>query len=215
MDYTTRTIAFNGLFPTIVCQKDNNSSPLLALCNSLILLGEFNLNLGYGVCTISEKKLIDCVCDYFMTKATHKGTKTRRTANKTLKRLAQPIQCKMMLTSVEHMETSEELQLFEKLGIKVYHANVVDPKEEELVRAIGTNTFDTLLAGLAAHKAKTDVQSRSSGSSKVDGSATSHLEAVNWELIDDFLTKNHTQLTAYGIQSIKQQMTSLLRTTLS
>ncbi|XP_040244662.1 uncharacterized protein [Aegilops tauschii subsp. strangulata] len=206
MNYTTRTIAFNGLFPTIVCQKDNNSSPLLALCNSLILLGEFNLNLGYGVCTISEKKLIDRVSDYFMTKATHKGTKTRRTANKTLKRLAQPIQCKMMLTSVEHMETSEELQLFEKLGIKVYHANVVDPKEEELVRAIGTNTFDTLLAGLAAHKAKTDVQSRSPGSSKVDGSATSHLEAVNWELIDDFLTKNHTQLTAYGIQSIKQQM---------
>lgn len=206
MDYTTRTIAFNGQFLTIVCQKDNTSCPLLALCNSLILLGEFNLNLGYGVCTISEKKLIDHVSDYYMAKATLKGSRTRRTTNKTLKRLAQPIQCKMMLTSVDHMETSEELQLFEQLGIKVYHGNVIDPKEEDLVRAVGTNTFDTLLAGLAAHKAKTDVQSHSPGSSQVHESATSHLEAVNWELIDDFLTKNHTQLTAYGIQSIKQQM---------
>ncbi|XP_037478006.1 uncharacterized protein LOC119355319 isoform X3 [Triticum dicoccoides] len=206
MDYTTRFIAFHGLFHTIVCQTDNTPCPLLALCNSLILLGELNLNLRQGVCTISEKKLIEHVSDYYMTKATHKVSKIRKTTNKSVKRLAQPIQCKMMLTSVEHMENSGELKLFEQLGIKVYHANVVDPKEEELVRAVGTNTFDTLLAGLAAHKAKTDVQSHSPGSSQVDESASSHLEAVDWELIDDFLSKNHTQLTAYGIQSIKQQM---------
>ncbi|XP_044457720.1 uncharacterized protein [Triticum aestivum] len=206
MDYTTRVIAFHGLFHTIVCQTDNSPCPLLALCNSLILLGELNLNLRQGVCTISEKKLIERVSDYYMTKATHKVSKIRKTTNKSVKRLAQPIQCKMMLTSVEHMENSGELKLFEQLGIKVYHANVVDPKEEELVRAVGTNTFDTLLAGLAAHKAKTDVQSHSPGSSQVDESASSHLEAVDWELIDDFLSKNHTQLTTYGIQSIKQQM---------
>ncbi|EMS61662.1 hypothetical protein TRIUR3_32611 [Triticum urartu] len=190
MDYTTRVIAFHGLFHTIVCQTDNTPCPLLALCNSLILLGELNLNLRQGVCTISEKKLIERVSDYYMTKATHKVSKIRKTTNKSVKRLAQPIQCKMMLTSVEHMENSGELKLFEQLGIKVYHANVVDPKEEELVRAVGTNTFDTLLAGLAAHKAKTDVQSHSPGSSQVDESASSHLEAVDYD----------------SIQSIKQQM---------
>ncbi|XP_037480598.1 uncharacterized protein LOC119357945 [Triticum dicoccoides] len=161
MDYTTRVIAFHGLFHTI--------NVIVFTGNSLILLGELNLNLRQGVCTISEKKLIERVSDYYMTKATHKVSKIRKTTNKSVKRLAQPIQCKMMLTSVEHMENSGELKLFEQLGIKVYHANVVDPKLMMFTAVFLNNC----IAG---------------------------------ELIDDFLSKKHTQLTAYGIQSIKQQM---------
>ena len=83
-----------------------------------------------------------------------------------------------MINCTDYVITFSRSRFYQNLVIYLIY---VDVQEEELVRAVGTNTFDTLLAGLAAHKAKTDVQSRSSGSSKVDGSATSHLEAVNCE----------------------------------
>jgi hypothetical protein len=198
-DYRTKAIAFQGGIVTIVCQNDNTSSPLLALCNPLLLIGKFSLNTKPGA-TISEGKLIKLVCNYI--KTTAKVEKSKKQVMGTLRRLAEPISCDMTLTSVEHMETSEELQLFKQLGVKVFHGNVVDPKEEELVRAIGKNTYHTLLAGLLSHKAKEDVHLDSSGSSR----AISHLEAVNWDLLDGFFTKNSTQLTAYGLQSLKQHL---------
>ena len=83
-----------------------------------------------------------------------------------------------MINCTDYVITFSCSRFYQNLVIYLIY---VDVQEEELVRAVGTNTFDTLLAGLAAHKAKTDVQSHSPGSSQVDESASSHLEAVDCE----------------------------------
>nr|GMD99813.1 ubiquitin carboxyl-terminal hydrolase MINDY-2 [Ipomoea batatas] len=176
MRYKTKVIQFMGRTTPIVLQNDNGPCPLLAICNILLLTNR--LGLSPDVPEVSQQKLLSLVAKRLIYSSSNVNDKDAEyvknqqqkvtDAIDLLPRLATGLFVNTKFERIGDFEYTGELAIFELLDIPLYHGWIVDPKDHDTAKAIGSKTYNTLMGELVALETR-DMGSEHKKSAENDG----------------------------------------------
>nr|GMD97687.1 ubiquitin carboxyl-terminal hydrolase MINDY-2 [Ipomoea batatas] len=174
--YKTKVIQFMGRTTPIVLQNDNGPCPLLAICNILLLTNR--LELSPDVPEVSQQKLLSLVAKRLKYSTSNVNDKDAEyvknqqqkvtDAIDLLPRLATGLFVNTKFERIGDFEYTGELAIFELLDIPLYHGWIVDPKDHDTAKAIGSKTYNTLMGELVALETR-DMGSEHKKSAENDG----------------------------------------------
>ncbi|XP_010907483.1 uncharacterized protein [Elaeis guineensis] len=160
--YKTKVIQFLGRSTPIILQNDNGPCPLLAICNVLLLRN--NLNLSLDVSEVSLQKLLSLVAERLIDSNSNvqdkdDGYVSNQQQNISdaidlLPRLATGIDVNVHFRKINDFEFTRECAIFDLLDIGLYHGWIVDPQDTDTAAAIGSKSYNTLVAELVAFEAR-------------------------------------------------------------
>ncbi|KAJ0968497.1 hypothetical protein J5N97_025414 [Dioscorea zingiberensis] len=156
--YKTKVVEFLGRSTPIVLQNDNGPCPLLAICNVLLLRNNINLNLDAS--EVSLQKLLSLVAERLIDSNSNVEDKDEEYVNNQqqniadaidlLPRLATGIDVNVHFKKINDFEFTRECAIFDLLDIGLYHGWIVDPQDADTAVAIGSKSYNTLVAELVA-----------------------------------------------------------------
>nr|GLL49297.1 ubiquitin carboxyl-terminal hydrolase MINDY-1-like [Ipomoea trifida] len=174
--YKMKVIQFMGRTTPIVLQNDNGPCPLLAICNILLLTNR--LELSPDVPEVSQQKLVSLVAKRLKYSTSNVNDKDAEyvknqqqkvtDAIDLLPRLATGLIVNTKFERIGDFEYTGELAIFELLDIPLYHGWIVDPKDHDTAKAIGSKTYNTLMGELVALETR-DMGSEHKKSAENDG----------------------------------------------
>ncbi|WOL18156.1 ubiquitin carboxyl-terminal hydrolase MINDY-2 [Canna indica] len=160
--YRTKVVHFLGRETPIVLQNDNGPCPLLAICNVLLLRNNVNLNLDAS--EVSLQKLLSLVAERLIDSNSNVQDKDDGYVNNQqqnisdaidlLPRLATGIDVNLHFTKINDFEFTRECAIFDLLDIGLYHGWIIDPQDTDTAAAIGSKSYNTLVAELVDHEAR-------------------------------------------------------------
>ncbi|XP_019189125.1 PREDICTED: ubiquitin carboxyl-terminal hydrolase MINDY-1-like [Ipomoea nil] len=158
MTYKTKVIQFLGRTTPIVLQNTNGPCPLLAICNILLLKNCLQLN--PDVPEVSQEKLLSLVAERLIDSITNVNDEDTGYVNNPqqnisdaidlLPRLTTGIDVNIKFERIGDFEFTRECAIFNMLDIPLYHGWIVDPKDHDTAKAIGSKTYNTLMGELVA-----------------------------------------------------------------
>lgn len=161
MMHKTKLIQFLGRTTPIILQNGNGSTPLLAICNVLLLKN--SLNLDPDTAEVSEEMLLSLVAQRLIDSNSNVNNKDvgflanqqRNVADAIdlLPRLATGIDLNVKFRRIDDFEFIGERAIFDLLEIPVYHGWIVNPQEVDTLNAIGSRSYRTLKRELLALEA--------------------------------------------------------------
>lgn len=156
--YKTKVVEFLGRSTPIVLQNDNGPCPLLAICNVLLLRN--NLNLSLDASEVSLQKLLSLVAERLIDSNSNVQDKGEEYVNNQqqniadaidlLPRLATGIDVNVLFKKINDFEFTPECAIFDLLDIGLYHGWIVDPQDADTAEAIGSKSYNTIVAELVA-----------------------------------------------------------------
>ncbi|XP_047327546.1 ubiquitin carboxyl-terminal hydrolase MINDY-1-like [Impatiens glandulifera] len=161
--HKTKLIQFLGRTTPIILQNDNDngSSPLLAICNVLLLKN--SLNLEPDTAEVSQEMLLSLVAQRLIDSNSNANNKNvgflanqqRNVADAIdlLPRLASGIDLNIKFRRIDDFEFVRERAIFDLLEIPLYHGWIVNPQEVDTLNAIGSRSHKTLRRELLALEA--------------------------------------------------------------
>ncbi|KAG9451665.1 hypothetical protein H6P81_004569 [Aristolochia fimbriata] len=156
--YKTKTVHFFGRSVPIILQNANGPCPLIAICNVLLLRN--NITISSEASEISLKKLLSLVAERLLDSNSNIQDKDAgylenqqqniHDAIEMLPRLATGIDVNLHFSRIDDFEFTPERSIFDLLGIELYHGWIVDPQDVETLEAIGTKSYNSLMAEIVA-----------------------------------------------------------------
>lgn len=156
--YKTKVVEFCGRSTPIVLQNDNGPCPLLAICNVLLLRN--NLSLSLDASEVSLQKLLSLVAERLIDSNSNVQDKDEEYVNNQqqnisdaidlLPRLATGIDVNVHFKKINDFEFTPECAIFDLLDIGLYHGWIVDPQDADTAEAIGSKSYNTIVAELVA-----------------------------------------------------------------
>ena len=136
-----------------VCSQ-NGPCPLLALANALCLRGAITIHSDVSRVTFEE--LTSLIAEYMLDRnRLSDNLETRANQRQNLSdcmtifpRLNRGLDINVRFDAVDGMEYSEDLVLFDALGVRLLHGWLVDPQETTAARIIGQLTYNQLVEKL-------------------------------------------------------------------
>ncbi|XP_074591567.1 uncharacterized protein LOC141847424 isoform X1 [Curcuma longa] len=160
--YKTKVVHFLGRETPIVLQNDNGPCPLLAICNVLLLRN--NISLSLDASEVSLQKLLSLVAERLIDSNSNVQDKGDEYVNNQqqnisdaidlLPRLATGIDVNLHFRKIDDFEFTRECAIFDLLDIGLYHGWIVDPQDVDTAAAIGSKSYNTLVAELVAFEAR-------------------------------------------------------------
>ncbi|KAJ0968486.1 hypothetical protein J5N97_025403 [Dioscorea zingiberensis] len=144
--YKTKVVEFLGRSTPIVLQNDNGPCPLLAICNVLLLRNNINLNLDAS--EVSLQKLLSLVAERLIDSNSNVEDKDEEYVNNQQQNIADAIDLLPRLaTGIDvNVHFKKECAIFDLLDIGLYHGWIVDPQDADTAVAIGSKSYNTLVA---------------------------------------------------------------------
>jgi ubiquitin carboxyl-terminal hydrolase MINDY-1/2 len=161
----------------IICQNENGPCPLLAMANCLALLNKIDLAAGKTGGTTAGKTagpaphttfitlpaLIQLLANVFIEASARSGSggsvqdqMTLDSLLQTLPRLARGLDLNVRFTGVQHFEFTEEVAIFDALGIVLLHAWVLDPQDSAIAAIVKDQSYNHLVFKLVEYRALMD-----------------------------------------------------------
>lgn len=215
MDFSLKTISYFGRQLVIICQNENGPCPLLAISNVLLLEGKINISTDKSMISLTE--LIGLVVDAIL-------EKTNLTSNPAhnlqtgyvldvLPKLAQGLDLNVIFDRVESFEFTQEITLFDVLGIRLFHGWLSDPKDESVHCVVGRASYNHLIFKMVEYRTLLDQISPSddplSPPAKKDGTALSTEETQllgEGAVVETFLAQTAPQFTYCGLLKLYENM---------
>ncbi|XP_068636289.1 uncharacterized protein [Aristolochia californica] len=156
--YKTKDVQFFGRSVPIILQHDNGPCPLIAICNVLLLRN--NITISSDASEISLKKLLSLVAERLLDSNSNiqdkdagyvkNQQKNIHDAIEMLPRLATGIDVNPHFSRIDDFEFTPECSIFDLLGIELYHGWIVDPQDVETLEAVGSKSYNSLMAEIVA-----------------------------------------------------------------
>jgi hypothetical protein len=187
--YHVKWIGWNSNKTPIITQNSNGPCPMLAITNILLLRGKMALPDGCEI--VSSEQLLENLADTMLECVPKNLDPDRRLdyeANVSdavivLPKLQTGIDVNVKFSSgVKDFEYTNESIIFDLFNIALYHGWLVDPQQEDVVRAVDGLSYNQLVEKIIANKNNTD-----------SNLVTDSLVAQN------FLEESASQLTYHGL----------------
>jgi len=187
--YHVKWIGWNSNKTPIITQNSNGPCPMLAITNILLLRGKIALPDGCEI--VSSEQLLENLADTMLECVPKNLDPDRRLdyeANVSdavivLPKLQTGIDVNVKFSgSVKDFEYTNESIIFDLFNIALYHGWLVDPQQEDVVRAVNGLSYNQLVEKIIANKNNTD-----------NNLVTESLVAQN------FLEESASQLTYHGL----------------
>ncbi|XP_038975968.1 uncharacterized protein LOC103698954 isoform X4 [Phoenix dactylifera] len=160
--YKTKVVQFLGRSTPIILQNNNGPCPLIAICNVLLL--RHNLNLSSDASEVSLQKLLSLVAERLIDSNSNVQDKDDgyvrnqqqniADAIDLLPCLATGIDVNVHFRKINDFEFTRECTIFDLLDIGLYHGWIVDPQDTDTAEAIGSKSYNMLVAELVAFETR-------------------------------------------------------------
>ncbi|XP_058085626.1 uncharacterized protein LOC131233064 isoform X3 [Magnolia sinica] len=153
--YKIKVVQFFDSVVPIILQNANGPCPLIALGNILLLRKQ--LRLDSDMSEISEEILIECIADRLLDSFQNKSASNVGNEKQNimdmlnlLPNFATGIDVNPKFRKIDDFELTTEHAIFDLAGIKLYHGWIVDPQDSDLLAAIGSKCYNTLVEHLVS-----------------------------------------------------------------
>jgi hypothetical protein len=224
MEFSLKPITFFGRTCVIICQNENGPCPLLAIANILLLQNRITVDPDRGILSLAE--LIQIVANAILEKIGNSSLPEHITLVESvlniLPKLAHGLDLNVQFTGVDKFEFTEEISVFDALGIRLLHGWLCNPEEAEEVGVLGNMSYNHVLFRLVEYKslsAKGNQHDSSETEEKdpnkpakeeSEGSAKSPQErkTLQYEgaVLERFLQKTASQFTYHGMLALYNAM---------
>lgn len=186
-------VPWNDGFVPIITQNENGPCPLLALCNILILKKTMKLTPGETV--VTSQQLMDLLGSCLLHSRPRSLMETEQSnyeqnmqdAIAVFPRLLTGLDINVKFNSVIGFEFTQELSIFDLLGIHLYHGWLADPSDEITYPVVIPHSYNQLVEHAINNATSTDTRLAQ--------------EAL---LSQQFLENNASQLTYHGLYELNQ-----------
>jgi len=193
--YHVKWISWNSNKIPIVTQNSNGPCPMLAIANVLLLRGKMKFQDGCEM--ISSEQLLEHLGDTMlecMPKNLDPDRRLDYEANVSdavvlLPKLQTGIDVNVKFSAVSDFEYTSECIIFDLFNIVLYHGWLVDPQQEEIVKAVDGLSYNQLVEKIITHKNSSDN------------------DLINQSLVaQNFLEESASQLTYHGLCELVSTM---------
>lgn len=180
----------------VITQNANGPCPLIAIMNVLLLRGKSKLNPGTDV--VSSEQLMELLGDLVLSGSAKDDASEEERLNyeqnvhdgiAIFHKLQTGLDVNVKFSGVKDFEYTPECIVFDLLGIDLYHGWLIDPQQDELVRATAGLGYNQLVEKIIKQKSSTDEASVS--------------EAL---VAEQFLERSASQLTYYGLVELGSRL---------
>lgn len=194
--YHVKWIGWNSKKTPIITQNSNGPCPMLAITNVLLLRGKISLPEGCEV--VSSEQLLENLADTmleYVPKDIDPNNRLDYEANISdavvvLPKLQTGIDVNVKFSgAVIDFELTSESIIFDLFMIALYHGWLVDPQQEDVVKAVDGLSYNQLVEKIIANKNSSD-----------SNLATESLVAQN------YLEESASQLTYHGLCELGTKM---------
>jgi len=203
--FALKRVQYRGRDVSCLLQNENGPCPLIAIANILLLsrrleLGPRHLDRGF----IPLGDLTNLVGEVVLHSIGRSGAAQEHqgqlvaTVVELLPKLARGLDVNVKFSKCTALEFTEELTLFDALGIQLLHGWLVDPEERRLVNVIGDKSYNQLMNELVEYRA-------SSSSAPLEDSS-SPPSSPTGAVIDSFLRDSASQLTYTGLVELHKSL---------
>ena len=181
MDFSLKPISFFGRTVAIVCQNENGPCPLLALANILLLEGRITINPDRGIISLAELTQIvaNCILEKIGTSSLPEHIKLLESVLNILPKLANGLDLNVIFSGVDKFEFTEEISVFDALGIRLLHGWIYDSKDTEIVTAVGNLSYNHLLFHLVEYKSLCEKRKQPSKLTDVSNNLSERVDAAD------------------------------------
>ena len=138
---------FNGQPVGVITQNENGPCPLIAVCNSLILLGRMSLSLDAQ--HVTYETLASMLGEILILGATGDDPNHAQNMNDCISvfpKLQTGLDVNVQFAGCDKFEYTSELIIFDMLSLHLYHGWTVDPQETETHRVVAPHSYNTLVS---------------------------------------------------------------------
>ncbi|XP_063899905.1 ubiquitin carboxyl-terminal hydrolase MINDY-1-like isoform X2 [Zophobas morio] len=183
--YSLKKIKWKDNFFNILCQNENGSCPLLAICNILILRSQ--LRLPRDTNSVTDEVLYSLLVDLLnciMSRQSSSAFQLRISdCLEIFPQLQTGLDVNVKFSKVTGFEFTRQLEIFDVFGIKLYHGWLPDPETDA-----GASLLENLSYNQAVEKLLLLQSEDSTEEEKLEGA-----------LLELFFQSYPTQLTPYGL----------------
>lgn len=196
MFFPLKDIVFLNRKCRIVLQNENGPCPLLALANVMSLQNRLELTSLPGD-FISIEELLQLLAEVFLD--TNSNTDNAQHQNQMdsvltlLPKLAKGLDLNIKFSDIDGFEYTEELTLFDALGVSIFHGWVVDPSDDILTPILSNLTYNQAMIKLV----ECNNEVMNTGDSATHGF-----------LINAFMQQTQAQISFYGLARLYEKVRS-------
>lgn len=208
MDFRLKPTKFFNRAVAIICQNENGPCPLIAIANVLTLKGSITISPDRSF--ISLEEVIQLVADEIFKSLESRhvsqneedhGMKhqTMQDVLNVLPRLSRGLDVNIGFKAVNQHEFTEEISIFDSLGIPLLHGWIYDGSDTSTAEVIGELTYNHLLYKMVDYRTLMESESKTE---------TPENERLHRDgpIIDAFLTHTASQLTFTGLVKLYEFM---------
>ena len=204
--FALKRVQYRGRDVSILSQNENGPCPLIAIANVLLLsrrleLGPRHLDRGFiplsDLTNLVGEVVLQCIGRSGAAQE-HQGQLVASVVE-LLPKLARGLDVNVKFSKCTALEFTEELSLFDALGIQLLHGWLVDPEERRIVNAIGDKSYNALVNEVVEYRASTSASSPLSDSPP-------HPSSPSGAVIDSFLRDSASQLTYTGLVELHKSL---------
>lgn len=210
-EYHLKWIRWKGALKLpVVTQNANGPCPLLAIINVLLL--RKNIEFPPMIEIITAAQLMEYLCDFLLNNVpTNLPENVKldfeqnlQDAVTILPRLSTGLDVNVKFSGVAEFEYTRECIIFDLLRIPLYHGWLVDPAETEVMRVVGSLSYNQLVDRIITYKGGKEAaaSSSSSVSPAVADGGDDPMVSSEMFLAEEFLHASASQLTHYGLAQL-------------
>lgn len=212
MEFSLKPIRFFGRECPIICQNENGPCPLLAIANVLLLQNKISISTDRSLISLSELTQIvaNVILEKIGSSTLPDHIKLVESVLNILPKLARGLDLNVIFSGVNKFEFTEEISVFDALGIQLLHGWVYDGNDTVTASVIGNQSYNHLIFKLVEYKSlSTKTTEGSQDSQTADASAEEteqekDLKLLQYEgsIMEAFLNKTAQQFTYAGMLAL-------------
>eukprot|EP01032_Pedospumella_encystans_P011814 gene11814-13709_t len=227
MEFCVKPIHFLGRPCVIICQNQNGPCPLLAIANILLLQDKISISSDISIISLAELTQIvaNAILEKIGQSSLPEHVKLVESVLNILPKLARGLDLNVIFSGVNKFEFTEEISVFDALGIQLLHGWICDPNDIPASALIGNLSYNHLIFRLVEYKSLSlerkeaeaednaaglsiggESEEPDSNSAKVEPKKDIHELRREGALIEKFLADTAGQFTYPGMLALYSTM---------
>lgn len=205
MEFSLKPINFFGREFPVICQNENGPCPLIAIANVLLLQDKIFISVDRSLISLSELTQIvaNAILEKIGGSTLPDHIKLVESVLNILPKLANGLDLNVIFSGVNKFEFTEEISVFDALGIQLLHGWIYDSDDTVTASVIGNQSYNHLIFRLVEYKSlSTKSAECGKENEKTNGSEEHAQLCYEAGVIETFLNKTAQQFTYTGMLAL-------------
>lgn len=210
MEFSLKPVSFFGRQCVIVCQNENGPCPLIAIANVLLLQSKISISPDLGIISLAELTQIiaNAILEKIGASSLPEHVKLLESVLNILPKLAQGLDLNVRFAGVDQFEFTEEISVFDSLGIRLLHGWVYDHGNAEVAGIVSNMSYNHVLFRLVEYKSSlsppkpAEAEANNATKSEEDAKVLRY----EGEVLEKFLNDTASQFTYHGMLALYNAM---------